>query len=104
FNLNIWADRNGCHDANSRYWYDVPFSLPVGIWHHIVWAVSADNTGRLYVDGSEVNVGQEIADLGGQLSDYDTTIGGNTPRNNEFFKGLIDEVVVHNRALSSNEV
>ena len=76
-------------------------SLTAGAWAHI--AMTYDGTRqRLYINGVEVlNRAQtgSVAVSAGALR-----IGGNASWAGEFFRGLIDEVRVYNRALSAAEI
>jgi hypothetical protein len=75
-------------------------SLTLNTWTHL--AATYDNAAlRLYVNGSQVGsraLTGSIIPTSGPLR-----IGGNAPFA-EFFKGLIDEVRVYNRALSPAEI
>ncbi|MEU7746444.1 LamG domain-containing protein [Nonomuraea sp. NPDC049158] len=75
-------------------------SLPVNTWSHL--AVTYDGTmARLYLNGAQVGQGLATGDLlddGGAFH-----IGGNTAYG-DYFKGLIDEVRVYNRAQTAAQV
>ncbi len=70
-------------------------------WHHVA-AVYDGATFKLYVDGgldgSEESTGQ-IA-----VSSYNVYIGENSQATGRYWNGLIDDVVIYNRALSTGEV
>jgi len=70
-------------------------------WHH-VGAVYDGATFKIYVDGdldaSEESTGQ-IA-----VSSYNVYIGENSQATGRFWNGLIDDVVIYNRALTAGEV
>jgi len=99
-------------DTKALYWYiigtawwSVAYVIPEDIrnWHHYVGTYSADRYLRLYMDGelvaSPMGPYGAIADDEGIMA-----IGrddGFTDRN---FNGLIDEVRMYNRALSSAEI
>ncbi|MCA2180991.1 Ig-like domain-containing protein [Nonomuraea glycinis] len=74
--------------------------LPVNAWSHL--AVTYDGTYlRLFVNGQQVaetEFGESLHDDGSPLR-----IGGNDPWK-EYFRGLIDEVRVYNRAQSAAEI
>ena len=69
-------------------------------WYHLVVTLDSTN-GSLYVDG------QLEGTLGGQpfgQNNGNFYIGGSVSQNTEYFSGIIDDVRIYNRALSSNEV
>jgi hypothetical protein len=75
--------------------------LPTNAWTHIAVTYDGANM-RFYVNGVQVRAvlrSGAIAATGGALH-----IGGNDVWGGEFFKGLIDEVRVYNRALSAAEI
>ncbi len=73
-------------------------ALPKGEWHHIIGIVDG-NKKHLYVDG-KLNMD---GDYNGPMSTQGTeTEIGNA--NDGGFIGIIDEVVIYNRAISANEV
>ncbi|MEV6932012.1 LamG-like jellyroll fold domain-containing protein [Dactylosporangium sp. NPDC051485] len=75
-------------------------ACPLSAWTHIALTYDGTNL-RLYVNGTLVSTKAKTGTLKqttGQLS-----IGGNTPYG-EYFKGLIDEARVYNRALTAAEI
>ncbi|MGA4990008.1 LamG domain-containing protein [Nonomuraea bangladeshensis] len=91
-----WAQTS----ADSWTTADGTSPLAVNTWSHL--AVTYDNAAlRLFVNGRQVTqtpLSGAIADDGGALR-----IGGNNVWG-EFFKGLIDEVRIYNRAQSASEI
>jgi hypothetical protein len=79
---------------------DAAAPTPMNAWTHL--AVTYDGaTLRLYSNGTQV---AQVAQTGSILTSTGVLrIGGNAIWN-EWFKGLIDEVRVYNRALSAAEV
>ena len=76
-----------------------PTSSPVNTWTHV--ALTYDGTMiRLFVNGTQV---ASTAVDGRFDSRSPLWIGGNLPYG-EYFKGLIDEVRVYNRALGAAEI
>jgi hypothetical protein len=69
-------------------------------WHHVV-AVIKGTTATLYCDGLDKTTDAAVGAL--VSSDYPLRIGRQS-MGGSFFKGLIDEVSVYNRALSADEV
>ena len=77
-----------------------------GNWHHVAVTVRRAGAGqvRFYLDGATVNVqgGPITAPLGNNNSLY---VGAGTfPVPNSFFRGVIDEVEIFNRALAPAEI
>ncbi len=72
-------------------------------WHHVVYTYSQANGGRLYVDGA---LKQNRTDHPtANIHDAETfVIGGYYPDGNHGYVGLIDEVMVFQRELSSQDV
>jgi Ca2+-binding RTX toxin-like protein len=76
-------------------------ALPLNAWTHIATTYDG-TTQRLYINGVEVSSRAQsgLINVGsGQLS-----IGGNNAFADEFFRGLIDDVKVYNRALTAAEI
>jgi hypothetical protein len=104
FELDIWADRNGNYSGmGRRYLYTPTNRLAPDQWSHVALTVYSNDTARFFINGTEIPLPARIND-GGLLSRLDTTIGGNWPRNLDYFKGRIDDVRVYGRALSPAEV
>ena len=92
-------------DGEVRSWGAFSSDILAGNWHHIV--ATADGTdAKIYVDG-------ELADQGpiDQTISIETltpiTIGankGNCSEYHNFYKGLIDEIQIYNRALDDSEI
>lgn len=78
-------------------------SLSAGVWYHV--AATYNGTGvAFYLNG---NLTESVAASGSitDVASYNLTIGANPgPAYNEFFNGMIDEVGVWNRSLSSSEI
>jgi hypothetical protein len=81
-------------------WYvsSRPVVLATGVWSHVAVTLTA-GTYTLYLNGSQVYSG-----AGGTWSGSTAALrfGTNPPRQN--YSGLLDELSMYNRALSSNEV
>ena len=74
--------------------------LPVNVWHHL--AVTYDGiTLRLYVDGGQVASRAIAGSI--TVSTGALRIGGNSVWS-QWFAGLIDEVRIYNRALTSTQL
>jgi hypothetical protein len=74
------------------------FNYSDGNWHHIVGTKDISGNAMLFVDSTLIKTG--IGAIGSNPSAY-LYIGART---NHPFNGLIDEVRIYNRALSSDEV
>jgi hypothetical protein len=71
-------------------------------WHHFAVVRSAANSWTLYVDGAAKYTSGQFA---GQTTINRVTLGAwglSTTR--DYFPGLLDEVVLYNRALSASEI
>lgn len=71
-----------------------------GDWHHYVAVFKTGVEARLYVDGSEI--GSDTADVGSLGSISYLYVGARSTV--EYWNGVIDEVIIWERALSSAEV
>ena len=78
-----------------------------GFFHHVALTVSRNSTtgGKLFVDGMVVLTFDPTA-LNGSLINGEPLRIGNHPALdlNCFFKGIIDEISLYNRALATNEI
>lgn len=82
--------------------YDNPqITMPLSEWHHIVF--TRENTGlsTIYVDGKPINPKKITGD---SSNTHSFAIGNLQGDITQGFKGLIDEVIIYNRTLSSDEV
>ncbi|MEM2878035.1 MAG: LamG domain-containing protein [Candidatus Hadarchaeales archaeon] len=70
-------------------------------WYHIVGVADGSNA-ILYVDGTNVNQGGYSGNL--NWCDNDLTVGCEAFNLQNFFKGMIDEIRIENRALSPTEI
>jgi hypothetical protein len=110
--LGIFADRNGGASSPSsssiRYFYDTSIAGFQNSWIHVAFSVSANNTGRVFLNGTEVLGVPRITDPG-LTGEYDLTrIGLSYDSRFNFeqywFSGSIDDVYIYDRALSPTEV
>ncbi len=88
----------------SSSWLASAGTLSTNTWHHVAAAVDLDtNEIDLYLDGTLVNTEAGIS--GSAISSQAVTIGRwGDPSNQDFFDGMIDEVVLYDHALSSSEM
>jgi hypothetical protein len=76
-----------------------------GLWHHAAAVYDRDGVIRIYVDGVSKATSGSIGWIGSVNNNEPFTIGDrNDPGHHYYFKGSIDEVMIFNMALSSEEV
>ncbi len=80
------------------YWLSAP--LVAGAWHHAIFTNKGGEGGKLYMDGLLVASNSSYVALKSDVT-ANVFLGR---RNSNYYKGLIDEVRVYNRALSAEEV
>jgi len=76
--------------------------LALNEWHHVCATYDLTNGARIYIDGRLD--GTNADKQGITLDTYNVYIGENSQQAGRFWDGLIDEVVIYNRALSPGEV
>jgi len=86
----------GWHTANVRV--DSSFN---GEWHHVLGTYDGSEL-KTYVDGV---LGATVAHQGSiEVQTHNLTIAMNSQETDRFYDGVIDEVKIYNRALSSSEI
>ncbi|QQG45176.1 MAG: LamG domain-containing protein [Candidatus Sungiibacteriota bacterium] len=77
-----------------------------GVWHYVVATRDSSDAIKLYVDGESKGTVIRKASKAETTSEAQFTLGAWDDRfgRREFFSGLIEEVAVYNRALTSSEV
>ncbi len=90
-----------CAAGTKKVFYTYPYGA--NAWHHIA-GVGDGTTMYLYLDGVQVDTRAftPAPDYGASI--YPFNIGAMVSGTGNYFKGLIDEVVVYNRALSAAEI
>lgn len=80
-------------------------SIPLNEWTHLVATFNGVNC-RLYVNGFQVDARGEVSALVYDADPVPVTIGSDWigSLSSALFKGLIDEIALYNRALTSNEI
>jgi sugar lactone lactonase YvrE len=112
--LFLWDGRLGFQLAdaplepfNFLNYHDPGRDLRDGLFHHVAVTVDRDNPvgGQMYVDGKIVLTFDPTARRG-DLSNHEPLRIGNIANLgfNGFFKGVIDEVALHNRVLTAGEI
>lgn len=87
--------------ANDAQVVDAPWAMPIRRWVHVAVTLQ-DNTGRLYVDGTEVGKSDGIRLSPRHVGDQVTFLGRNWAHPS--FNGRIQDFRVHAGALSAAEV
>ncbi len=108
FDLKVDANRLHGDVGSGTGWLntavDYSTQLSTGTWYHIAYAIDAANgTARIYLDGV---LGTTISFSGTPLfmkADQELHIG-NSYGIVEYMYGILDEVALYNRALSSDEI
>lgn len=93
------TDRSGyreTHAANSNT------VLPLNEWHHVCGTYDLQNGARIYIDGELDGTNPNTAGINRDA--FNVYIGDNSQWTGRFWDGLIDEVVIYDRALSEGEV
>ena len=108
--LNVGSKRFG---VNLYYREDGVFQELHGprspdAFHHLAGTYLQVYPGRidmaLYVDGAVIASGIFYGNLENTVNDVPVTIGATLPDSSEHFDGVIDEMSLYNRALSSEEI
>ncbi len=106
-----WRTAGGVHQYKNRTSTPSPTSLNDGRWHYLAVVVKRDFQGgipRLYIDGVE-DISGDTASKGSAsaivINNQDPLfIGASSPNPSGYFKGLIDEVRIYKKALTSGEI
>lgn len=92
--MNIEASDDTAQ-ANAVAWQD----YRDGNWHHVIGVINrSDQTNTIYVDGFQKNQ-VNISHIGSLVNSYSFNIGS-LENGGVSFKGILDEIMVYNRALS----
>jgi hypothetical protein len=92
---------------NYSFWHAPSPDLQDGKFHHVAVTLERTSTtgGKMYVDGNVVLTFNPTSQSGDLSNEVPLRIGNHgNPSLNAFFKGIIDEVSIYNRALSSAEI
>ncbi|MBK1646904.1 hypothetical protein CKO25_20210 [Thiocapsa imhoffii] len=87
--------------ANNNRWISAGSQLPVRTWTHLA-ATHDGSSQALFVNGVQVVRTSHSGNLA--VSNNPLRIGGNTVMAGRTFEGVIDEVLIYNRALSISEI
>ena len=82
-------------------------SIPLNTWTHVAVVFSANTTGKLYINGSEVTYATQTVGTVGYISNEAVNIGalqGTGVAAQDYFIGKIDQVRIFNKALDAGEV
>jgi len=91
----FWQGVNGTVDFDSNV------TVNDSTWHHVATTKSSSGV-KLYVDGVEER--SNTTDVGSISNSLNFRIGDSDHSLDHFFEGLIDEVLVFNRSLSSEQI
>ncbi|MBC2607777.1 S8 family serine peptidase [Pelagicoccus albus] len=92
---------------NYGVWNAPPRSIQEGQWYYVVGSFdssSVENTPALYINGGAQVVRMQQAPSGSMLSTGTTSYVGNNAASERSFEGVIADVRIYNRELSSTEV
>jgi hypothetical protein len=97
----------GVHLLGAWTWLRTGDSLEKGVFHHVVGTYDLENGLHIYFDG-KLNDGEGSAGVKtgkiDETPDEAIVIGHNYSHAGRWWDGVIDEVVIYNRALSADEV
>ena len=93
-----FAGSNSANSDGSRL--ESVSALSLNTWHHVLLTRTATNF-AMYVDGALSNTATSTTTIN-FVSTYNFYIGGRI--NTSYFNGLIDDVRIYNRKLTSNEI
>ncbi len=90
------------HTGGSATWYTFNAGTITNGWHHVAFVFKSGNSATLYVDG--VQAGQSLANYTYQPSGTTNDRIGSDPSGGSFFDGVIDDLRIYNRALTTAEL
>ncbi|MBC8468859.1 MAG: hypothetical protein H8D56_05255, partial [Planctomycetes bacterium] len=92
---------SGTTGGGGNGWFNGPTIITGGAWHHFAGTYDGAE-GRIYIDG----VLDAVTEATGQMNiePENFWIGNNSQNVDRFFHGMMDEVMLYNRALSDLEV
>jgi hypothetical protein len=100
-----YTDGSGGVGSNNRRTFLSDFSFSVGAWYHVTCVMINDSTGNFYCNGEEYSFTNSGFYLGTaiQISNDYPALLGKANGYPYYFKGLVSNVKVYDRALSKNE-
>lgn len=108
--ISIGGGNGAANSSNQRYYTTDITPLTVGVWHHVVGIVRSYDDMDIYIDcvQSNGNYGGSgpitMAYSSNGNSRIGCSIGSNISPNDQIMDGTIDQFIVWNRDLSSNEI
>jgi len=93
----VWVDSTGMSGASGNR--TLTHSITTGEWAHIGFTWNSDNY-KFYLNGTKMEESDGCAF--GAILNGDLSLGSETPSN--WFKGIIDELEILNRALTADEM
>lgn len=106
--INFAAGLGGQNSANRKS-FTTNNGISVGVWHHIIATINSANDMSIYIDcinqnGSYSGDGSTSIFYSSTESRIGSNIGNNSNLNGSFLNGGIDQLVIWNRELTSNEI
>jgi hypothetical protein len=94
----------GFTDGGARGWLAARTDSEVALreWHNVTAIIDTKDGAKIYLDG--VLEGTNLDTGGITVGSYPVLLGENAQAVGRFWDGLIDEVMIYNRALSEDEV
>jgi|GEM_PF-1111256 len=86
--------------GNQAAYSNTPYSL--NEWHHVAVVVSKGGVSTFYLDGHPDGSGNVSSSI--PINSLTLNIGTSHGSNSEFFKGVLDDIRIYNRALSEAEI
>jgi len=102
FSLGVYGTTVRVRLGNSSSNYDATTACPTNTWTHLAFTYDGSNV-CIYVDGQLAGVHPYA---GGPLAklEWPVTIGNVNLTDNRYFNGIIDDVMIYNRALTADEI
>jgi hypothetical protein len=105
--LSVNNDTTGIHfgfTGGTRGWQaaNSVTELPLGEWHHVAGVYDNEVGGTIYIDGVAETVNPDLD--GTATNEMPFLLGENPESTGRFLDGMLDEVMIYNRALSADEI
>jgi len=100
-NGDIWTS-NGCY-GNEAEVAIAPVDYKINTWYNVVGTLGSDNMLRTYINGVLIN-STISANLNNNSADIEIGKGKGPINNYEVYKGVIDDVLIYNRVINTEEI